>query len=190
VLLNKYYSIAYDGDNIQPPDCYAFGRDEKKLAPHEVAGKKQCEFCANCAKNQFGSAAQGRGKACSNRRKLALVEAGTLLNRKFKAYDKEELERANVGYLEIPPTSINTWGAYVKQVACVIKRGPQTVYTKISLVPDNKTQFRVCFELVGPIPDKLIETALQHSEKAKESIIVAWPVIEVEAQTTKKQKKY
>src|SRR3990167_7275206 len=76
LMENVYYEGAYDASNPQGPKCFAFGRNEADMAPHEVtvqAGCQQSEACAGCPMNEWASAAQGRGKACKNTRRLAMT---------------------------------------------------------------------------------------------------------------------
>lgn len=57
---NTYWSSGFDPANPGPPDCFS------------IDGKTGSKFgnCATCKFNQFGSAAQGKGKACRNQIKL------------------------------------------------------------------------------------------------------------------------
>jgi hypothetical protein len=71
---NNYYSTPFDKDNPTPPDCYAMGRDIAKLVPEADSPDIQNpEGCRTCWANQFQSAANKKGKACSNRRLLAVL---------------------------------------------------------------------------------------------------------------------
>lgn len=69
---NSYYKTAYDSKNPTPPDCYALGFQEDFLAPPADLDGRINDKCAGCAKNEWGSGV-GRGKACGNHRRLALM---------------------------------------------------------------------------------------------------------------------
>ena len=81
ILENVFYDGDFDPNNPQPPTCFAFGRSDDDMAPHETVvaeGQAQNETCNGCPFNQWGSADKGRGKACRNTRRLAMIPAGTL----------------------------------------------------------------------------------------------------------------
>lgn len=171
VLENVYYEGDFNPDSPSAPTCYAFGRDEKTMAPHEEVEQKQAVSCADCPMNAWGSSNKGRGKACRNRRRLALIPAGGLDDGNFQAFeDPDEFARAAVVYLPIPPTSINGFGAYTKQVFGALKRPPFAVFTKVSVVPDAKTQVKVLFELLGPVPDELVKVLMEKNREVKATI--------------------
>ena len=139
---NTYYQGRYDPDAPQSPVCYALAREEGDMAPHENAAVPQSEACAGCPQNEFGSADTGRGKACKNTRRLALV-----------AEDSVEDPSAEVVFLKVPVTSVKAWSGYVQAIADAKRRPPHGVVTEISLVPDAKTQFQMVFKLVDSITD-------------------------------------
>ena len=172
VLENVHYEGDFDPDSPQAPSCYAFGRDEKTMKPHEEAAEPQCdEGCAECEHNKWGSAEKGRGKACRNRRRLAIIAAGTLTNGRFSAFDEPgEIESAPVAFLAVPPTSVNSFAAYVKQIAGGLRRPPHGVITRIKVVPDSKTQLKITFEAMGPVADELIPAVLKKHKEVKAMI--------------------
>ena len=142
---NALYVGPFDPDNPQPPTCYAFGREEREMAPHEKVEQPQADACTGCPNNEFGSADTGRGKACKNTRRLALV-----------AEDAADDADAEVFFLKIPVTSVKAWSGYVQTVADAKHRPPHGVVTEISLVPDAKTQFQMEFRLVDVITDAVV----------------------------------
>lgn len=73
VAANFYYPAQFDRNNIIPPDCFSIGLEPAGLVPSDNSPDKQCESCAGCWANQFKSAKNGRGKACSNTRLLAII---------------------------------------------------------------------------------------------------------------------
>lgn len=177
VLENVYYEGKYDPDSPQSPMCFAFGRDEKTMAPHQIvidAGNQQCGasgLCNGCEMNEFGTAEVGRGKACRNTRRLAMIPAGTLENGKFKAFDDaEHFESAGIAFMKLPVTSVKGYAAYVKQVAGALKRPPHAIFTKVKVVPDPKSQFKVTFEPLSQVPDDLLAAVMQRHEEAKSVI--------------------
>ncbi len=175
---NTYYRGAYDPKNIESPFCFSMGRKEDELAPHESvvkAGQQMDEGqgCASCALNQFKSAGGGRnGKACSNRRRLLLLSAGDLDNAgRFKPYDAKALKELDLGLLKLPPTSINPWATFVKQLKAAYARPPHGVIAIITLEKDASTQQKFSFEYVANVPDKLMAVVMERRKEALESLL-------------------
>lgn len=159
ILENTYYEGEYDQDNPSSPVCFAFGRVEEEMAPHDKAPKPQHEGCASCEWNKFGTAEKGRGKACKNSRRMAIMHADSL---------DGDLKDAQVAFLKIPPTSLPSWAQYVKQLNTQLGRPPYAVITELSVVGDPRSQFKVTFTLVEVIKDKKLLGAVyaKHQEVA------------------------
>lgn len=175
----NYYGVyheAYDPNDPQPPDCYAFGRSEDEMTPHENASDPQAETCAVCPLNEWGSADVGRGKKCRNKRRMMVLPAGDLdRNGDFEAEeDPTAYENEEFGVLEIPPTSIPGFGAYVKKVSTKLKRPPHAMFTKVRVMSDDGTQFKVLFEPLGPVPNQLIPVLMERHDEAREAIGYGW----------------
>lgn len=133
---NLFYTERYDPDALSNPVCWAYGDSESDMAPHPEAPSPQHTECKTCPHNQFGTAANGKGKACKNSRHLALIPAGTAV---------AEVPTAEVAVLKLPVMSVKEWGKYVNKVATLYRRPPLGVITQISTTPDPKSQFRVLF---------------------------------------------
>jgi hypothetical protein len=173
ILENVYYEGEFDADNPMPPTCFAFGRDNE-MKPHDVvfeADQAQHPTCRGCPKNEWGSAERGRGKACRNVRRLALIPAGTIdiANDHFTAFTDPDQFNENVGYLKVPVTSGRGFDTYVKQVAGALRRPPHGVFTRVRVKPDPKTQVAVTFEPLAPVPNELIGLMMnRHNLVARE----------------------
>jgi len=171
ILENSYYTEDYNPDSPSSPVCYAFGRSEDEMCPHAESTDPQAKGCAGCPNNQWGSAARGRGKACANRRRLALISAGRLdASGGFEFDTPEQLAKAEIGFLRLPPTSLKGYATYVKQIAKVQKLPPFGVATLVSLESDPKTQFRLCFEQLQPAPKELHKAILERHKEARDLI--------------------
>lgn len=173
ILENCYYPDAFDPDNPASPVCYAFGRDEKEMRPHEQSSKPQSETCAGCKWNEFETADTGKGKACKNVRRLALVAAEPLTE---LAIDKGE-----VAFLKIPVTSVKGWAAYVRSLSALWKRHPGGVVTQVSTRPDPKTQFKVIFEHLADLPDRLVQISLARAREIRDAIAFPYPEPQTDA---------
>lgn len=174
VLENKMYPLGkkFDPNSPQTPICYAFGRINEDMVPHEKAPQPQHAQCKGCPQNEFGTSDTGQGKACKNVRRLALIPVPE---------DADQVKDAQVAYLAPPVTSVRGWAGYVQQLANVLKRPPLGVITQVSVVPDQNTQFKVTFKCVEKIEDPAILGALL--EKQKEigaNIGFPYPVIDEE----------
>lgn len=175
VLENVYYEGKYDPDEPQGPVCFAFGRDEKDMHPHQVVidnGSACSEMCQGCDNNEWGSADTGRGKACRNTRRLAMIPAGKFeANGKFKAFtDIEHFESASIASMKLPVTSVKGYAAFVKQVTGALRRPPHAIFTKVKVVPDPSSQFKVTFEALSQVPDNLMGVIMARHEEAMANI--------------------
>ena len=160
VFENDYYKEGFDADNPTPPSCYAFSRTQDGLKPHEAAEDPQGDanhLCAACWANGVGSGVDargkpGRGKACQNRRRLAIIPGGDLTEAGVKA--------AELAYFRVPVMSVPGYSNHVMQIADMFKLPPFGVVTELSLVPDPKSQFRVIFKAKAQIKDRAVLGAL------------------------------
>lgn len=193
VLENVFYEGKFDPDTPQSPICYAFGRDEADMKPHEKvfeAGNQQNDTCKGCPMNEWGTADTGRGKACRNVRRLAMIPAGTFENGKFQLNKSpEHYEKATVAYMKLPLTSVKGFSNFVKQVASALKRPPFGIITKVKVVPDPDTQFKVTFEALDKVPDNLMAAVMNRHEQAAGEIDFPYQVADDSATGSKKAKK-
>jgi len=171
LLENVFFKDEFDPDVIAAPTCFAHGRLEKEMKPHDLvvaANQAQHAQCAGCPKNVFGSADKGRGKACRNTRRLALIPAGTLdAHDKWVPFTKEDQFTSSViGFMKLPVTSVKPYSVFVKQLAGVMHRPPFAIFTKVAVIPDQDTQFKITFDALGNVPDNLMETILKRHEEA------------------------
>ena len=72
---HEFYRGAYTPGKPKPPVCWAINPVLDDMAPSDRAPEKQADACAGCPLNEFGSAPNGRGKACKNTRVIAIVPA-------------------------------------------------------------------------------------------------------------------
>jgi hypothetical protein len=175
ILENVFFEEAFDADNPAPPTCFAFGRDEAEMAPHEVVvevGQAQNETCHGCPMNQWATANTGRGKACRNGRRMALLQAGTFNKQGvFSAFDDvSHFESGTIGFLKIPPTSVKGYAAFVKNLFAVLKRPPHGVFARIKVSPDAKTQLKVSFEVLEKVPNNLLTAIMARHHEARATI--------------------
>lgn len=132
------YTTAYDADNISPPTCFAQGMSGEDLVPHETVPDKPAATCDECHFFAWGSDPKGgRGKACKEVRKLAIIPASALSN-------PSTIADAEIAVLRIPVTSVKHLAKYI--ISCAAKGRPLwSMVTNISVEPDDRTQFKVNF---------------------------------------------
>ena len=191
VMENVFYEGAYDPDQTSPPTCFAFGRSDETIAPHETVvarDQAQHETCAGCPMNAWGSADKGKGKACSNRRRLALIAAGEWAkDGTFTAYDDpKHFSKTDIGMMKLPTMSLAGYATFVKQVAGALKRPPYGIFTRISVAPDPKSQFRVHFEAIANVPNDIMPIIMQRRQEAMLSIEQPYNLDGAEAPEAKK----
>lgn len=187
VFENVLYRGDFDPDSPASPECYAFGAKQDDMRPHAAVAKPAHGDCKSCPNNQFGTADKGRGKACKNRVRLALLPAGVRDAGRLEMFESDVLKTQSVAYLNVPPTSTGAWGAYVKALVATLKRAPYGVVTRIRLVPDEKTQIRLEFACEGSCSGDLAEVILAKRAEAQAAIVQAYP--EHEAAPAKPSKK-
>jgi hypothetical protein len=105
-----WYEKGYTEGSKEAPDCFS----ANGLTPDPSSVKKQCNVCATCPRNAFGSAIKqdgtpGKGKACSDSKRLAVVPMNDI--------DNEMLGGPML--LRVPASSLNdsaTYGAGVQKL--------------------------------------------------------------------------
>lgn len=190
---NTFYGARYEAENPLPPVCYALARDTDELFPHLDMQKDLNYFkpqhwkggqvvgCEGCPNNEWGSADQGRGKACQNRRRLSVLPAGFYQpkrgSRDFTLElfdDTKHYETAEAAFMKLPVTSVANWSKYVNQVAQNVRRPFFGVVTRIHVEPNAKTQYEVQFEMIDLIPDELADTVMKRHTAAREQALVGY----------------
>ena len=185
---NQYFTDPFDPNKPQTPQCYAFGDPkeddpEASMAPHTEAPERQVstnQTCADCELNKMGSAEQGRGKACKNVRRLAVVTEDALESAKA-------MKEAEVRMLKVPVMSVKGWVNYVHQLDDEMSRPYYGVITLLELVPDPKSQFRVtfAFEELIQFDQDLYDAMKAKIKEVTGSMLAPYPVLEEEAPKSK-----
>jgi hypothetical protein len=162
-----FYEAAYDEDAPATPVCYAFGREEKDLKPHEQSPSPQAESCAVCPHNKFGSADRGKGKACKDERRLMCIPGDTAA---------DAVSKAEAVMAVIPPTSLKNWGNYVKTLAAV-GRTPWSVVTKLTVEP-LKSYFQILFEPQEKLDGPTYFAVKSHRAVVEGMMMAPYPTLE------------
>ena len=204
VMERTFYAEKYDpsAEHNSPPICYAFGRmdgteDLDDLAPHVSMQsdlnffEPQNDICKTCPNNEWGSSDTGKGKACAERRRMAILPAGYYQpkrgSRDMELHlidDPEHYASADIAYLKLNVMSVKDWARYVTDLASRLRRPPMGVITRVYLEPDPKSQFRVKFDMLEELPEELFDTIMDRHEEAKNGIIFPYRAPSGERETT------
>ena len=96
---------------------------------------------------KFKSAPNKKGKACKEKRRLACIPF---------AKDAEVLASSEMAMLGVPVMSVKNWSVYVNAVSAKYQRPPWGMITRIKVVPDPKSQFRITFAEIEPVDSELL----------------------------------
>ena len=178
---NVYYSGAYDPDNVTPPDCFALGNSGEDLYPHKDVPEAINDDCRSCDFMKFKSAPNGKGKACKEKRRLAIIP-----------YSKkaEDLQSGDMAMMTIPVMSVKNWSVYVNAISAKHQRPSWGMITRIKVVPDPKSQFRVTFSEVDKLPSEHLGAVNSRLEAAQTMLQTPYEMDPEEKQEEEGDKKY
>ena len=178
---NAFYTEAYDPNNPQSPVCFALDYDEATMAPPETLETRESETCAGCPLNAFGSDPEGgKGKACKNSVRLALVPADVVS--KHGEVDPD-VEGAR---LRVPVMSLKGWSTYASKILKGMHRPLFSVVTALSIEKNERSQFLLNFE---PVEGFSIDTTRLLKVRADEAETFLEAVPEAPAAEDKPEKK-
>lgn len=156
---NLFYDRIYDPNNPVPPACFAISITPEGGIPSAKAPAPQGDDCASCPQNQWESGPRGKGKACKNSRRVAVVFP-------------EDLDKGDeaIMVMSVAPTSLRAFDGYVNKLA---REGvlPCMVTTELSFSEDS--DFPQLVLAVGdPLDDNDIALAYPLREPAMELLQV------------------
>ena len=148
-----YYDTPYDPDEPSSPACWAIGDERPNdLEPSDLSPKKQSDTCGECWANEFGSADNGKGKACKDSRRMAMISADQL---------DDPVEDIEVVFLKTPPTSCKNFDKYVNGAKKLLKRPTYGVITRVFF--DDEADYEVLkFEIIDKI------SSVEHMQKIEQ----------------------
>jgi hypothetical protein len=155
-----WYSKEFDADAIQVPDCYALDDD----TPHDQASNAQAATCAECPHNKWGSALRGKGKACRESARVIVIPANV------------PLASAQMYTAKVPVTSLSTVTSFASRCGQANKLMGEFV-TKLSVVEDRKTFFKVHLTPVEVTADMDMAVLLSVQNKAYELAMTPYPAL-------------
>lgn len=133
-----YWPNAYGATDDPSPVCAS---TDGELGTNRQTG--ETKSCSTCPYNQFGSKADGRGKACKNMYRLYIMRRGDVLPI----------------VLTVPPTGIKAFDNYRVKTVMKDRKKLEAILTRITLKsdknPDNIKYSVPVFETVGALaPDE------------------------------------
>lgn len=145
-LSKTWYENGWDENSTNPPDCSS----ANGVVPDNGVPKKQSAACATCPRNQWGTAANGgKGKACGDHRRLAIVPAADIPNEAFGG-----------------PMLLRCPAASLQDLASFDAKYKQAGYPYFSLV------VKVAFDPKESYP-KLVFTAVRPLTEAEGQLVMA-----------------
>jgi hypothetical protein len=134
-LSKAYYGKGYQEGVEAKPDCFS----NDGLRPDANAPEPQAKSCSNCPFNAFGSADNGKGKACRDTKRLAIATV-------------DNLDEAMM--LRVPATSLKNLAQYGKLLT---EKGVDTrmVATRIGFDPHSTHQV-LTFKPVGFLDEETV----------------------------------
>lgn len=169
LLENGMFREKYNPAKPASPMCYAFGREEADLKPHPDCEEPQHTHCGIpgeegcCPNNEWGSDPDGgRGKACKNSRRIAIITTDCLTGEDAPA----KIKKANTVMCKIPVTSIKNFSQYVNQCTKVLALHPFAVQTEVSVKPHPTSLFQVHWKVLDTIKGDDVMQALYEKHVA------------------------
>ncbi|MCI8388942.1 MAG: hypothetical protein HFE63_10835 [Clostridiales bacterium] len=145
---NAYFDEDSSGNN--PPICSSM--DGITGIDTEYG---ECFNCKICSRNVYGTAKNGRGKACKNMHRLYIMTEGSPVPL----------------MLSLPPTSLKSFQNYRLSTLAAKRLKPCEVVTEFSLTPQQSQSGQkysvVKFKLLGKLPDGSAKIAQYFAEQMK-----------------------
>ena len=189
LLENGIFREKYNPNKPASPMCYAFGRTENDLAPHEEAEDPQHDDCASCPNNEWASDPEGgRGKACKNSRRIGVIPADVLDH----PDTVDRIKKVSVVMCKLPVTSIKNFSTYVNQVVKVMDKVPFSVVTELSTKPHPMNLFQVHWRVTDEIRNQdVLEALFEKREQFQKQLLQPYPKFDEDAvPATKASGKY
>lgn len=152
-----YYAEAFrEGAEDVKPTC--FSNDGKH--PDPSVEHPQCSSCASCKWNAFGTArgdnGAGKGKACSDSIRVAVIPAGGPYTEAYM--------------LRVPPASMKNLGEYGNFLT-KRKMPYQAVVTKLHFDAAQATP-RLCFQAIGVVDQATYQQVMETSKSEEVTLML------------------
>jgi hypothetical protein len=161
----QYFTGDYDASNTTAPNCYSFDG----VAPHPSVAQPLHETCKGCPMDEFGSARVGKGKACKEGRRLAIIPA-----------DKEPASDAQLYTARVSTMNVPAFDAY----ETVLESAGKTVFesiTKLTCHADKGTQYKLGFSWLRKFLPRDPRGYLALLGRAEQELVKPYPAPKADA---------
>jgi hypothetical protein len=175
----SFFPDGYDPDVRQSPLCYAYFNtedDADETKPHPKAKEAQAKTCAECAHNEWGSANVGRGKACRESVRIALLPA------------VQDMSKAQIWHARVPITSVGAFKSHISDILSA-ERPVWAVVSELTVTPDAKTFFKISWAVKRGITQNEVAVLSAKAISAERDIAFEYPDFEETAAPAKPVKK-
>lgn len=161
-IVKKWFETDYDEDNPSPPSCFAVKLSQTNIAPHETSPAPQADICDDCEMNEWGSGRK-RGKACSDKHRLAVVPLDVLLT------------SPDLAMIEVPVTSGALFRKHVKSVNKAVDLPCYGVVTTLS-VDEHIDHQNIVFSMERELKESELAAAFGLRKEARAMVLEAYDV--------------
>ena len=182
--VNEYYEGTYDPNKKGvTPSCYALSTNGDDMTPHASIAQPENDKCDTCPMAEIGSATVGKGRACKQKARLALIHGDDLRN-------AETASEALILQMAVPPMSKSNFTSYVKVIAENPKFGlpPYAVLVEFVLKPHPVYQYQLEFKPIAVINNEAILRVLQARARGEATDRVMAPFMKSAAKDDDKGK--
>jgi hypothetical protein len=185
LLENNIFREKYNPNKPASPMCYALGREEDELKPHEDCEEPQHTGCIDCPNNEWGSDPEGgRGKACKNTRRIAVIPADAL------KLGVDGIKKAGVVMCKLPVTSLKNFSTFVNQCVKVMDTPPFGVIVRMSTKPHPTSLFQVHWTILNKVENQEhLEALYDKHVSVEKQLFQPYPKMDEEQAPAPKQSK-
>ena len=184
----ELYQTEYTPGSNETPICYAFGeRSDKGLVAHTASPDRQntkpdgSSPCDGCQHNAFGTALKGRGKRCSDKRKIPFLLASDLARgQQVKTPEEWEklVRKAPMYQMSIPSGSLRSFGQFLGNLKDIAAHEDLTeVVVEVRTEPNPNGAFTVELQALDAVPVQAMPALLKRAEGVFGLMAQPFPVI-------------
>jgi len=162
VISKTWYEHGYTDGASAPPDCFSMNG----IMPEPTSPKLQSKFCKTCKWNQWGSSraqgGSGKGKDCSDTKRLAVVPAGDLRNERFGGPMLLRIPPASLAEVDTYARHLGSMAMPLDSVVTEMDFDPAAQYPKIRLKAARvltEEEYAVIEEVAqAPVVSRILDT--------------------------------
>jgi hypothetical protein len=148
-ISKQWYEKAFVEGSDAAPDCFSVDG----MTPDLASPKRQCQTCAVCPHNQWGSRvteAGKKGKSCQDSRRLAVVPLGDIENESYEGPMLLRVPPMSLGNLANFATMLQRKGAQLEFVAIQLGFDYDVAYPRITFKAMRWLSNEEAVQVVGP----------------------------------------